>query len=140
MFSYITITYEQVKIISETGFTFELAEGRFQFLDFEECYQNYVMKRTDREQYNKQAEQYPNNMPSYEKHVARIKSFRQVAIRNAFGDSYPYQSIQIESPIQHWIFFHANEPVLVTYKDYDQFNDMQVQMHTKGEWLTWDSG
>jgi hypothetical protein len=86
---------KRIKDITSEGITYLDDEGHEQFIDFAECYANYVKKETSPE-YREQMKQLNNwTDADWEKDWEKMADWKQVGYRD-FGAKPPYIELQTE--------------------------------------------
>ncbi len=132
------VQYDQVQDVNANGLTYTDDDGNEHVVDFEKCYQNYLKPRLTQEEYQRFLKLNPNLRQAYKQYCKRVASWKEVAWRNAFGDSNRYKDYEIEEGTP-WLLFHTDPPTLIRFPDHQAFYDLQARVQTGHIWHTWDS-
>ena len=131
----ITLNAKQIREVTSEGIRYVDDQAGEQFIDFAECYQNYVKKRTSHEYW----EEYKkwNNLTDadWDRHVERIKNWREVGTRNILGD---YKTVDGQTFIGLPYFqFYTDPRIRFEFEDKNEWSELQDTI-IKARWRTFD--
>jgi hypothetical protein len=115
---------KQIKHITPEGITYLDDEGNEQFIDFTECYANYVKKKTSPEHWEWMKQHNNWTDADWEHYLKRIENWKEVAVRNIIGNP-------------AYIKFHSNPQIYFAFATEQEFVDMYISIGRVG-WRTFD--
>lgn len=135
---FITIHSSQIREISEKGISYLDDSGEEGFIDFENCYQNFLKRCLSLEAYEKHIELNPSNHhKTYEEYVGWIKSMNEIGRRNVCGRQYSFDdNVTSESDNPYFEFF-TNPLSVVECDNQDEYWKVRKGFEKHG-WRTQD--
>jgi hypothetical protein len=129
----ITISNKQVKEIRHDGIVYLDDNGVEQFIDFEQCYQNYLARRLSPEAI--ESFKLHNNKTDADvpKHIERTKAWKEVARRNVIG-------LDFVNGIRGlpYFDFYTMPSVRIEIENEDQWQEMRHKIEHDFHWRTFD--
>jgi len=122
------ISSTQIRSLTSEGISYEDEHGVEQFINFSQCYQNYLERELTDERWEqiKQLNRKTDN--DKEAYIASVKEWKQVAIRNVLEPPWA------DGP---FIEFHTKPPVRFKFASIDQFYEVRNVIENNG-WVTFD--
>ena len=131
----ITISNKQVKEIRQDGIVYLDDNGVEQFIDFEQCYQNYLARYLSPEAIESYKTLNHKTDADVPEHIERTKSWREVAFRNAAGLAF---ADGIMTHVLPYFEFHTTPPVRIEFEGDNTMGDMRYKIERKFHWRTSD--
>jgi hypothetical protein len=120
----------RIKTITSVGISYLDDEGFAQFIDFAECYANYVQMRTSPEYWEVHKQANNKTDADWERHVERVKNWKEIGANQPLSPPWaegPYTEFYTEPPIR----FHSLTA--------EQFEKM-IRVIKQAGWKIFDRG
>lgn len=137
MTEFITIHSSQIREITEKGISYVNESGSEGFIDFEECYQNYLKRWLNQDAYEEFKKINPNFVKTYEEYAERKKKWKEIGRRNVLGSKYGYDKFTFDSDNPYFVFHTTTPTVVECEKDTDQYRIVRNGCEKHG-WRTFD--
>ena len=134
----IVISHSQIKSITCEGLVYVDSEGVEHNINFEDCYQNYLKKRLNKEAVMKSNPHMTEE--DFEKYSVRIQDgrFKCVADRNVLG--LRFRDGKSESALPYFRFYTV-PPTLIEFQNSDpKWGDVRTKLEGECRWKTFDLG
>lgn len=113
---------KQIKMINTHGITYLDASGQEVFIDFRECYENYLKRRLSSEGWHGYQENNGQEISDWNTYLKTVIAWREVGWRNAEGFCFE---------------LHTDPPTLFEFEAVEEFQKMIYAIHYTG-WATFD--
>jgi hypothetical protein len=132
-----TINAKQISKISAEGITYTDDDGSEGFIDFGECYQNYLKVRLAPE--NLKRLQELNFIPDDKmpEKIERIKAWKEIGRRNILGNEKGYGLATDPKLDKPYFVLHQEPPIAIECDDKDEFRKLKQEFDNHG-WRTFD--
>jgi hypothetical protein len=130
------ISSKQVKSVTQGGIVYLDKEGIEQFIDFEECYQNYLKERLSPEAIESFKTLNNETDADVPAHIERIRGWKGIADRNVLGDG-----VWVDGKVQHgfpYFEFYAEPRVRIEFESKDELWEMRNKIESDFRWRTFD--
>jgi hypothetical protein len=132
-----TINAKQIRDISAEGITYTDNDGSEGFIDFEECYQNYLKARLAPE--NLKRIQELNFIPDDKmpEKIERIKAHKEIGRRNILGNEKGYGLATDPKLDKPYFVLYQESPIAIECDDKTEFSKLKHEFDKHG-WRTLD--
>ncbi|MBZ0289269.1 MAG: hypothetical protein K8I30_16740 [Anaerolineae bacterium] len=118
----------RIKAVTSVGISYLNDEGFAQFIDFAECYANYVQMRTSPEYWEQLKRVNNKSDADWEWHIERVKKWKEIGIRQ------PLTPPWADGP---YIEFHTEPPIRFKFSNEEDYRAVMTKI-TYTEWKTFD--
>lgn len=129
------INNKQVKEIRQDGIVYFDKVGNEQFIDFEECCQNFLRRHLTPEAIEGYKRLNHKTDDEVEDYIVSVKKWRYVADRNVteydFVDGISTRGLP-------YFEFHTRPPVRIEFESQDDLREMQYKIEREFRWRTFD--
>jgi hypothetical protein len=130
-----TINAKQIRKISAEGITYTDDDSSEGFIDFEECYQNYLKEKLSSEylKYFQEINSFSDENMLEE--IEHLKAWKEIGQRNILGGSWGYHTdVKTEKP---YFLLHQQPPTAIECDDEGEFMRVGGEFAKHG-WHTFD--
>jgi len=134
----IIISADQIKEVRQEGIVYVDYAEQEQFIDFDQCYQNYLRKRLTPEAHKRSQELNPSMPEDYDSYCTRIRKWKEVGLRNSIGLNFTDGEANYGLP---YFEFHTIPPVRIEFDTPEKYNAFEHEF-LKAAWLEksqWDT-
>jgi hypothetical protein len=119
---------KQIKAVTPQGISYLDDEGFAQFIDFAECYANYMRKITSPEYWERIKQLNNFTDADWERHVQRMKNWKEIGARQ------PLTPPWADGP---YIEFHTDPPIRFKFDSKEEYGNVITAIMQTG-WKTFD--
>jgi hypothetical protein len=119
---------KRIKAVTPEGISYLDDEGFAQFIDFAECYANYVRKQTSPETWERLKDVNNKTDSDWEWHLERVKKWKEIGARQ------PLTPPWADGP---YIEFHTDPPIRFKFDTQEEYQNV-ISAIRQTNWVTFD--